>query len=39
MVEQRGGIALISHVPSEALYIVQTWKPHVSLAPGNDSRT
>lgn len=39
MVEQRGGIALISHVPSEALYIVQTWKPHVSLAPGNDSLT
>lgn len=39
MVDDRGGIALISHQPSEALYIVQKWKPHVSLAPGNDSPT
>lgn len=39
MVESRGGIALISHQPSEALYIVRQWKPHVTHVPGNASPT
>ena len=39
MVDSRGGISLISHLPSEALYIVRQWKPHVTHVPGNASLT
>lgn len=27
MIDLRGGISLISHLPSEALYIIKSWRP------------